>query len=160
MRPAALGGWRAVALTVACVAAMPWADAQAQAASTAAPWPARPVRVVVPYTAGGPVDFIIRTLQPRLLEIWGQPVVIENRAGAGQIIGAEIVAKAPADGYTLLLPTGTYTTSVAIRTTLPFDPARDLTGVAMVGQGPLMLVVPPSLPFLPTRAVRRRLAVK
>ena len=109
-------------------------------------YPARPIRIVVPTAAAGSPDVLARLLAERLRERWGQPVVIENRAGAGQIIGAEIVAKAPADGYTLLLPTGTYTTSVAIRTTLPFDPARDLTGVAMVGQGPLMLVVHPSLP--------------
>jgi tripartite-type tricarboxylate transporter receptor subunit TctC len=109
-------------------------------------FPARPIRIVVPTAAAGSPDVLARLIAERLRDRWGQPVVIENRAGAGQMIGAEAVAKAPADGYTLLLPTGTYTTSVAIRPTLPFDPMRDLTGVAMVGQGPLMLVVHPSLP--------------
>jgi tripartite-type tricarboxylate transporter receptor subunit TctC len=109
-------------------------------------FPTRPIRIVVPTAAAGSPDVLARLIAERLRDRWGQPVVIENRAGAGQMIGAEAVAKAPADGYTLLLPTGTYTTSVAIRPTLPFDPMRDLTGVAMVGQGPLMLVVHPSLP--------------
>jgi len=109
-------------------------------------FPTRPIRIIVPTAAAGSPDVLARLIAERLRDRWGQPVVIENRAGAGQMIGAEAVAKAPADGYTLLLPTGTYTTSVAIRPTLPFDPMRDLTGVAMVGQGPLMLVVHPSLP--------------
>jgi tripartite-type tricarboxylate transporter receptor subunit TctC len=109
-------------------------------------FPTRPIRIVVPTAAAGSPDVLARLIAERLRDRWGQPVVIENRAGAAQMIGAEAVAKAPADGYTLLLPTGTYTTSVAIRPTLPFDPIRDLTGVAMVGQGPLMLVVHPSLP--------------
>jgi tripartite-type tricarboxylate transporter receptor subunit TctC len=109
-------------------------------------FPSRPVRMVTPFAPGGGTDIIARQFAARLGESLGQTVAVDNRAGAGGNVGAEIVAKAPADGYTLLLPTGTYTTSVAIRPTLPFDPMRDLTGVAMVGQGPLMLVVHPSLP--------------
>lgn len=115
-------------------------------AAWAQDYPLKPIRVVVPVAPAGSPDVLARLLADRLRDRWGQPVVIENRAGAGQMIGAELVAKAAPDGYTLFLPTGTYTTSVAIRSTLPFDPARDLTGVAMVGQGPLMLVVHPSLP--------------
>ena len=113
---------------------------------TAQDYPLKPIRVVVPVAPAGSPDVLARLLADRLRDRWGQPVVIENRAGAGQMIGAELVAKAAPDGYTVFLPTGTYTTSVAIRSSLPFDPARDLTGVAMVGQGPLMLVVHPSLP--------------
>jgi tripartite-type tricarboxylate transporter receptor subunit TctC len=129
----------AFALTLPAAAA-PYAAAWAQ------DYPLKPIRVVVPVAPAGSPDVLARLLADRLRDRWGQPVVIENRAGAGQMIGAELVAKAAPDGYTLFLPTGTYTTSVAIRSTLPFDPARDLTGVAMVGQGPLMLVVHPSLP--------------
>ncbi|MFN7751494.1 MAG: tripartite tricarboxylate transporter substrate binding protein [Pseudomonadota bacterium] len=121
-------------------AAAPYAAAWAQ------DYPLKPIRVVVPVAPAGSPDVLARLLADRLRDRWGQPVVIENRAGAGQMIGAELVAKAAPDGYTVFLPTGTYTTSVAIRSSLPFDPARDLTGVAMVGQGPLMLVVHPSLP--------------
>ena len=130
---------RVLALAAPLVA-VPFASAWAQ------DYPLKPIRVVVPVAPAGSPDVLARLLADRLRERWGQPVVIENRAGAGQMIGAELVAKAAPDGYTLFLPTGTYTTSVAIRSTLPFDPARDLTGVAMVGQGPLMLVVHPSLP--------------
>ena len=122
------------------IAAAPYAAAWAQ------DYPLKPIRVVVPVAPAGSPDVLARLLADRLRDRWGQPVVIENRAGAGQMIGAELVAKAAPDGYTVFLPTGTYTTSVAIRSSLPFDPARDLTGVAMVGQGPLMLVVHPSLP--------------
>jgi tripartite-type tricarboxylate transporter receptor subunit TctC len=114
--------------------------------SRAQEYPTKPIRIVVPTAPAGSPDVLARLLADRLRDRWGQPVVIENRAGAGQMIGAELVAKAAPDGYTLLLPTGTYTTSVAIRASLPFDPLRDLIGVAMVGQGPLMLVVHPSLP--------------
>ncbi len=121
------------------------------AAAWAQDYPLKPIRIVVPVAPAGSPDVLARLLAERLRERWGQPVVIENRAGAGQMIGAELVAKAAPDGYTLFLPTGTYTTSVAIRPSLPFDPVRDLTGVAMVGQGPLMLVVHPSLPV---RSVR------
>ncbi|MBY0439753.1 MAG: tripartite tricarboxylate transporter substrate binding protein, partial [Burkholderiales bacterium] len=88
-------------------------------------FPAKPIRIVVPTAPAGSPDVLARLLAERLRDRWGQPVVIENRAGAGQMIGAEMVAKAPADGYTLLLPTGTYTTSVAVRPSLPFDPVRD-----------------------------------
>jgi len=130
---------RVLALTLP-LAAAPLAIAWAQ------DYPLKPIRIVVPVAPAGSPDVLARLLADRLRDRWGQPVVIENRAGAGQMIGAELVAKAAPDGYTLFLPTGTYTTSVAIRPTLPFDPARDLTGVAMVGQGPLMLVVHPSLP--------------
>ena len=108
-------------------------------------YPTKPIRVVVPVVAGGSPDVLGRLIADRLRERWGQPVVIDNRAGAGQMIGADLVAKAAPDGYTLFLPTGTFTTSAAIQPKLPFDPMTDLTGVAMVGQGPLMLVVHPSL---------------
>jgi tripartite-type tricarboxylate transporter receptor subunit TctC len=77
---------------------------------------------------------------------FGQPVVTENRSGAGQMIAADHIAKSPPDGHVLLLATITYTTSVATRASLPFDPLNDITGVTMIGQGPLLLLVHPSLP--------------
>jgi tripartite-type tricarboxylate transporter receptor subunit TctC len=115
-------------------------------ATHAQTYPAKPIRFVVPVVAGGSNDILGRLIGDRLRERWGQPVVVENRAGAAQMIGAEIVAKSVPDGYTLLVPTGTYTTSAALQAKLPFDPMNDLTGVSMIGEGPLMVTVHPSLP--------------
>jgi tripartite-type tricarboxylate transporter receptor subunit TctC len=92
----------------------------------------------------------------KLHERFGQPVVTENRSGAGQMIGFDYVAKSPPDGHVLLLGTITYTTSVATRASLPFDPLNDITGVTMIGQGPLLLVVHPSLP---AKSVKGLLAI-
>jgi tripartite-type tricarboxylate transporter receptor subunit TctC len=115
-------------------------------AAHAQPYPAKPIRFVVPVVAGGSNDILGRLIGDRLRERWGQPIVVENRAGAGQMIGADIVAKAVPDGYTLLVPTGTYTSSAALQPKLPFDPMNDLTGVSMIGDGPLLVTVHPSLP--------------
>ncbi len=127
---------------VACISMLllPVQTAHAQA------YPAKPIRFVVPVVAGGSNDVLGRLIGERLRERWGQPVVVENRAGAGQMIGSDVVAKAAPDGYTILIPTGTYTTSVAMQPKLPFDPINDLTGVAMIGEGPFMVTVHPSLP--------------
>jgi len=129
-----------IALPPVAVYAQPAATGSSQA------YPVKPIRFVVPVVAGGSNDILGRLVGERLRERWGQPVVVENRAGAGQMIGGELVAKAPPDGYTLLVPTGTYTTSAAMHAKLPFDPVNDLTGVAMIGEGPFMLTVHPSLP--------------
>ena len=109
-------------------------------------YPVKPIRFVVPVVAGGSNDILGRLIGERLRESWGQPVVVENRAGAGQMIGSELVAKAAPDGYTILIPTGTYTTSAAMQPKLAFDAINDLTGVAMIGEGPFMVTVHPSLP--------------
>lgn len=109
-------------------------------------YPAKAIRIVVPVVAGGSPDILARLIGSKLHERWGQPVIVDNRAGAGQMIGAEIVAKSPPDGHTLLLPTVTYTTSAATRPNLPFDPLRDLAGVTLIGEGPFLLIVHPSLP--------------
>ena len=115
-------------------------------AAHAQPYPAKPIRFVVPVVAGGSNDILGRLIGERLRERLGQPVVVENRAGAGQMIGADLVAKSAPDGYTLLVPTGTYTSSAALQSKLPFDPVNDLTGVSMIGDGPLVVTVHPSLP--------------
>jgi tripartite-type tricarboxylate transporter receptor subunit TctC len=109
-------------------------------------YPTRLVRLVVPGTPGGSADILARLIGTKLNERLGQPVVVENRSGAGQMIGAEYVAKAAPDGHTLILATITYTTTVATRASLRFDPISDITGITMIGQGPLLLVVHPSLP--------------
>jgi len=109
-------------------------------------FPTRPIRIVVPAAPGGSSDILGRLIGARLSERLGQPVVVDNRAGAGQMIGADVVAKSPPDGHTVLLPTVTYTTSAATQAKLPFDPLTDLTGITMLGEGAFLLAVHPSLP--------------
>lgn len=120
--------------------------------ASAQSFPSKPIRFVVPVVAGGSPDIFARQIGQRLHAKLGQPVVVENRAGAGQMIGAEYVAKSAADGHTIMVTTGTFTTSAAIRSNLPFDPVNDLTGVAKIAVGPLLLIVHPSLPVKTVRA--------
>jgi len=117
------------------------------AASAASAFPDRPIKIVVPFTAGGAVDVVARILAPKLSELLGQPVIIENRGGAGGMVGAAAVAKAPADGYTLLVGTvSTPGTNVTIYANLDYDPVRDFAPIVLVSQSPLMMVARPSLP--------------
>jgi tripartite-type tricarboxylate transporter receptor subunit TctC len=109
-------------------------------------YPAKPVRLVVPFPPGASNDTIARAVGQKLSESLAQQVVIDNRGGAGGSIGAAILARAPADGYTLMLTSTTYATSAAVQTKLPFDPVADVAGVAMIGRGPMMVVVTPSVP--------------
>lgn len=110
-------------------------------------YPVKPVRIVVPYAAGGPYDEIVRVMGQRLTEIWGQAVVVENRGGAGGNIGADVVAKAAPDGYTLLIGNaGPITVNPTLFKKLPYDPQRDLTPITMVNAGRMVLSVHPSLP--------------
>ena len=110
-------------------------------------WPEKPVKIVVPFAAGGATDVVARALGQRLGAMWKQPVVIENRPGAGGNIGADLVAKAPPDGYTLLLASPA---EVAINEFLykdmPFDAKKDLVPVSKVASAPLVLLVHPSVP--------------
>ena len=119
-------------------------------------YPSRSVQIVVPYTAGGGADVIVRALAQRLAEAWGRNVVIDNRPGASGMIGAEVVAKAEPDGHTLLGHTSGYPATAAIRKKLPFDPARAVVPAAMIGKAPLVLAVHPSLP---ARSVRELVAL-
>lgn len=135
-----------LAIAVFVLTLAPGAPFAQPASTNAAPaWPARPLRFVVPYTAGGNTDMIARTLGQKLSESLGQPVVVENRAGAATLIGAENVAKAAPDGYALLLATST---TLAINPhlykTLPYDPIRDFTPVIQVARIPMVLLVPPT----------------
>ena len=117
------------------------------AGSAAQSFPVKPVRIVVPYAAGGPYDDIARTLGQRLTEIWGHPLVVENRGGAGGNIGAEVVVKSAPDGYTLLLGNaGPITVNPTLVKKLPYDPQRDLAPVTMVNASRMVLSVHPSLP--------------
>jgi tripartite-type tricarboxylate transporter receptor subunit TctC len=107
-------------------------------------WPARPVRVIVAFSPGGVTDIIARTMAPKLAEIWGQPVVVENRAGAGGSVGAAAVARSPADGYMLLVHSSGYALNTAINPNLPYDPKSDFVDVAPFASQPMVLVVGPS----------------
>ena len=109
-------------------------------------FPSKNVQLVVPFPAGGGADIIMRAVGQRLGETWGRNVVIDNRAGASGMIGAEIVAKAEPDGHTLLGHTSGFPATAAIRKSLPFDAARGLVTVATVGRAPLVLAVHPSVP--------------
>lgn len=110
-------------------------------------WPAKPVRLVVPFAPGGSTDVVARMIGQRLSELWGQPVVIENRAGAGGNVGADAVAKAAPDGYTLLMASGSITINPSIYAKMPFDTQRDLVPVTNVASGPMLVVVHDSAPW-------------
>ena len=110
-------------------------------------YPAKSVRVVVPFSAGGATDIVARVIGQKLGEAWGQQVVIDNRAGAGGNIGGELVAKAAPDGYTLFMTSGSIVTANQhIYRKMPFDPAKDLVAITNVASGPQVLVVTPSFP--------------
>ncbi len=117
------------------------------AAAGAQGFPAKPLRIVVPFSAGGPTDITARLIGPRMTELLGQAVIIDNRAGATGIIGAEMVAKAPADGYTLLFGTASVVAiNMVTHSKLPFDTLRDFLPLTPVMTTTTILVVHPSLP--------------
>jgi tripartite-type tricarboxylate transporter receptor subunit TctC len=107
-------------------------------------FPNKPVKIVVPFTAGSATDILARNVGQKLGELWGQPVVVENRPGAGGTIGAGIVAKSPADGYTLLVHSAAQAVNPAIYPSLPYDTAKDFVEVATLGGQPNVLVVAPT----------------
>jgi tripartite-type tricarboxylate transporter receptor subunit TctC len=112
-----------------------------------ADYPDKPIHIVVSYTPGGTVDLLARALAPYLTKAWGQQIVVENRPGAGGSVGAEYVAAAPGDGYTLLLSTNSpLTTNVAVFKTLNYDPLKDFVPVIVAGENSLALAVDPRLP--------------
>jgi tripartite-type tricarboxylate transporter receptor subunit TctC len=135
------------------------AGAYAQGTSTGAGpgYPTKPIRIVVPFAAGGPVDLVGRLLIQKLTPAMGQPLVLDNRGGAGSVLGSDIVAKAPADGYVWLLTTGSLTSISAFNKDVPFDPVRDFTPVTMVARnfGQVLIVHP----ALPAKNVRELIAL-
>ena len=126
----------AAAATLACAAAPAFAQA----------WPARPITMVVPFPPGGPTDLVARVLAQRLGEQLGQNVVVDNKGGANGNIGAVAVARAPADGYTILYNTSSITLSPALYKSLSYDVEKDFAPVALTAVVPLALVVHPSIP--------------
>lgn len=119
-------------------------------------YPGKPVRIVVGFAAGGAADTTARLISPKLSQIWGQSVVVENRAGANGIIGAEAVVKSPPDGYTVLLATnGMFTINPSLYKKLPYDPTRDFSSISRVVVIPNVLAVHPSLPVQSVRDLVR-----
>jgi tripartite-type tricarboxylate transporter receptor subunit TctC len=109
-------------------------------------YPSKPIRIIVPYAAGGTSDILARQLGPRLSDAWSQPVVIENKTGANGNVGADFVAKSAPDGYTLLLTdVGGLVISASVYPQLPFNPSKDFTPVVMVSYSPHVLAVHPSV---------------
>ena len=109
-------------------------------------FPAKPLRITVPLAAGGPGDVLARAMGQKLSEQIAQPVVIDNRPGANTNVGTEFVAKAPADGYTLLTTASPFTTNPSLYPALPYDPIKGFAPITLIGLTPLILVVHPSLP--------------
>ena len=130
--------------------------AQSPSTGSAQTYPTRPVRIIVPFAPGGGTDLIARALAQKLSEAWGQPVLIDNRAGGGTVIGSDMVAKSMADGHTLLLTANPHTTNPALHPKLPYDTVRDFAGITQIAASPLILTVHPSLP---ARSVRELIAL-
>jgi tripartite-type tricarboxylate transporter receptor subunit TctC len=127
-------------LLAGVVASLLVSTAQAQG------YPSKPIRVIVPYAAGGTSDILARQIGPKLTEAWGQPVIVENKPGANGNVGADFVAKSAPDGYTLLLTDlGGLVISASVYPALPFNPSRDFTPVVMVSYSPHVLAVHPSV---------------
>lgn len=119
-------------------------------ASAAQPYPARPVRVIVPVSAGGGVDSLARLIAQHFNAVWGQPFVVDNRPGAGGSLGAEIAARAAPDGYTLMVSSSSFVTNAAIRD-VRYDPIRDFQAVSKLTTNPYILAATPSLPVSSVR---------
>ncbi len=136
-------------LAVTLIAALAVAPCEllAQPLSPATVWPAKPIRLIVPFAAGGSTDVVARSLAAGLQEAWAQPVVLDLRPGAGGTIGSELAARAAADGYTLLIGSvSTHAIAPHVYTKLPYDPVRDFTPVSEIVQFPTLLVANPALP--------------
>jgi len=115
-------------------------------AADAQSFPSRPIRIVVPFPAGGLNDNVARIIQPYLQDKLGQPVIIENRPGASGIVGSEYVAKAPPDGHTLLVVASSYTVIPATNSKLPYDPDKDLAAVGLLVRDPMLFVIGNDVP--------------
>jgi tripartite-type tricarboxylate transporter receptor subunit TctC len=142
---ASVAGAILAAVTVAC-----------SATGFAQEYPTRPIRIVVPFTPGGATDIIARLMSQRFYEAWGQVATVENRPGAGGTIGADIVAKSPPDGYTLLLSSASVAVNVTLYPKLAFDARKDFIALTQIASSPIALCVHPSVP---ARNVKELVAV-
>ena len=130
--------YRAIVLAVLALGINPLSLAQT--------FPSKPVKIVVPFPPGGSGDLMARVIGQKLSEGWGQSVIVDNRPGGGTVIGTEAVARAPADGYTLLLMANSFTINAVIRASLPYDPNKDFAPVVLILISPQVLVVNPVHP--------------
>ena len=139
--------WKLFALLAAAIAT----------SALAQDYPTKPIRIIVPFAAGGNVDITARLVAPGLSEILGQPVVVENKPGAGGTIGADFVAKAPPDGYTLLMGSNsTFSVAPSLYPKNPYNPLRDFSPVIMIATAPFVLVVNSTSPITSARALVAR----
>ena len=129
-------------ILLGALAAFAWAGiAHAQS------YPSKPIRIVLPYSAGGPADVMVRAISQKLGDSWGQPFIVDNKPGANEIIAADLVAKSPGDGYTFLVASdGTYSLNQNLYPKIPYDPVKDFVPVAKLAVGNLMLVTRPDFP--------------
>jgi tripartite-type tricarboxylate transporter receptor subunit TctC len=109
-------------------------------------YPSKPVRLIVPFAAGGSTDVIARILAPKLSEVWGQQVIVDNRPGGNTVIGTDIVAKSPPDGHVLLVTPAPFTVVPSVLTKLPYDPAKDFEPITLINTTPMGFVVHPGVP--------------
>jgi tripartite-type tricarboxylate transporter receptor subunit TctC len=114
--------------------------------ASAQTWPTRPIRLIVPFAAGGANDIVARLIQPDLERALGQPVIIENKPAASGTVGTDQVAKAAPDGYSLLMAFTTHTVNPAVNAKLPYDTERDLAPIVLIGKSPLLFIVNPTVP--------------
>jgi tripartite-type tricarboxylate transporter receptor subunit TctC len=131
---------RAALAALALGLALPAADAAAQA------YPARPVRLIVPFPPGGATDIIARLVSDRLTEMWGQTVLVDYKPGAGTIVGTEVVAKAPPDGYTMGMVITAHVLNPSLRKDMPYDTLKDLAGVSLVAVSHIVITATNALP--------------
>jgi tripartite-type tricarboxylate transporter receptor subunit TctC len=136
---------------------VPLAGAAIAANAVAQQYPARPVRIYIPFTAGSAADIIARALEPQMREKLGQSLIIDNRGGAGGNIAAELTAKSPADGYSVMMGTvGTHAINYSLYSKLPYHPQRDFTPIALVGESPNILVINP---YVPAQSIKELIAL-
>ena len=133
------------------------AGAALAANAVAQQYPARPVRIYIPFTAGSAADIIARALEPQMREKLGQSLIIDNRGGAGGNIAAELTAKSPADGYSVMMGTvGTHAINYSLYSKLPYHPQRDFTPIALVGESPNILVINT---YVPAQSIKELIAL-
>ncbi len=144
-------------LSICAAAFVLAAGSASDAAAQAAPYPSKPIKIIVPFAPGGPNDILARIVGQKLNELWGHPAIVENRGGAGGTIGVEAGAKSPADGYTIVMG-GSSNLAVApgLYAKLPYDPLRDLTPIVNVAIVPYVLAVNP---HVPARSVKELVAI-
>ena len=132
-------------MTLRCLRTITATLLLAASAVQAQTYPNKPLRIVLPFAPAGPVDVVARLIQPKLQELFGQPVVVENRPGAGGNIGVQAVAKSPADGYTILITSSSIAVNPSLTPTAGYDADRDFVGIANIATQPNLLIVHPSI---------------